>query len=217
MELYWISGSAPAWRGMLVLELKAIEYTSRILETATKEQTSEAFRAINPRGQVPVLVDHDLVLCESRAIVLYLERHTPTPALLGATSVDTGRIAAGYESIINHVDTTVTQFVRPVFRDKLESERDSVRQHAGVLRREFDLLEDQLQGRRWLMGDQVTLADVALIPAMQRFSRALGKSDEVAGLCGFEGFEQQFPALWRWNTATEALPEFDRTFPPHWR
>ena len=217
LQLYWISGSAPAWRALLALELKGLDYESRILEAANGDQKKPEFLELNPRGQVPVLTDGRVTVCESSAILAYLERRTPTPALFGDTPAQTARVAQSYAQILDYVDTTVTQFVRPIFRNKLDGNEALVEQQAVKLKAEFALLEDKLKATSWLEADCATAADIALIPALQRFSRALGKSAQVAEMTGFARFEQDFPGLWRWNTMVELLPAFDRTFPPHWR
>ena len=217
MELYWISGSAPAWRVLLALELKGLSYDSKILQAANGDQKAPAFLELNPRGQVPVLTDGNVTVCESSAILLYLERHTPTPALFGETPAETAAIAQTFQQVLDYVDASVTQFVRPIFRDKLAGNEAVVEKHATSLKAEFTALEEKLRKHVWLEADVATAADIALIPALQRFSRALNKSAAVATMTGFDNFERDYPQLSRWNEVVEALPAFERTFPPHWR
>ena len=217
MELYWISGSAPAWRALLALELKGLSYASKILEAANGDQKAPAFLELNPRGQVPVLTDGSVTVCESSAILMYLERRTPEPALFGETPAKTAAIAQTYQQILDYVDANVTQFVRPIFRNKLEGNEHVVEKHAATLSAEFAVLEEKLCHHAWLEADNMTAADIALIPAFQRFIRALGKSPSAAAMTGLDGFESDFPRLHEWNKVVEALPAFEQTFPPHWR
>lgn len=79
--LYWVSGSIPSWRVMLALSLKQIPYTAKRLHVMTtpKETRAEEFKAINPRGKTPTLIDVDgTVIIESMAILQYLEVYYPT-------------------------------------------------------------------------------------------------------------------------------------------
>ncbi len=79
LELYWISGSPFAWSAMLALEIKGLAYESRRLDPGKREQKTPEYLAMNPRGKVPMLKDGDTVICESTAILAYLESKYPEP------------------------------------------------------------------------------------------------------------------------------------------
>ena len=97
IELYWGSGSTPAWRALLGLHHKGLPYTSRLLSFSARETRSEAFLAINPRGKVPALVHGELRLNESLAILAYLDALQPAPPLSGqgAAEVDVHAVGVG--------------------------------------------------------------------------------------------------------------------------
>ena len=80
-EIYFISGSPPCWSVMLALEVKGLAYTPQRLDNATREQKSPEYLAINSRGQVPVLIEDDVTVCETLAVLAYLEAATPKPPL----------------------------------------------------------------------------------------------------------------------------------------
>ena len=65
IDVYWGSGSPYAWRVLLALEYKRLQYTSHILQFSKQEHKSPQMLALNPRGRVPVLKDGDYV-CSSR-------------------------------------------------------------------------------------------------------------------------------------------------------
>jgi maleylacetoacetate isomerase len=64
------------------LNLKGIAYEPRFVHLARGEQHEAAYRALNPQGLVPTLVDGALVLTQSLAILEYLDEVFPTPPLL---------------------------------------------------------------------------------------------------------------------------------------
>jgi maleylacetoacetate isomerase len=64
------------------LNLKRITYEPRFVHLARGEQHEAAYRALNPQGLVPTLVDGALVLTQSLAILEYLDEMFPTPPLL---------------------------------------------------------------------------------------------------------------------------------------
>jgi glutathione S-transferase len=77
MKLYILSGSPPARRVQMYLEERNMKYELIVLSGSDKQQKTEEFLKLNPRGKVPVLVDDETVLYESLAIIHYLENKYP--------------------------------------------------------------------------------------------------------------------------------------------
>lgn len=74
MKLYSHPQSGHAHRVELLLSILKIDYELHDVDLAAGEQRSAAFLALNPWGQIPVLVDGELVLSEANAILVYLAR-----------------------------------------------------------------------------------------------------------------------------------------------
>ena len=83
MQLYYIQGAA-SMAPHIVLEELGLPYALRLVDQAGGELDTPAFRALNPNGHVPVLVDGDLVLIETAAICLYLADGHPDSGLMPA-------------------------------------------------------------------------------------------------------------------------------------
>jgi glutathione S-transferase len=77
LTLYYGSGSPYAWRVQLALEHKALPYELKVLSFSAGDTRKPEFLALNPRHQVPVLVDGDFSLYESNAIVEYIDEAHP--------------------------------------------------------------------------------------------------------------------------------------------
>ena len=77
LTLYYGSGSPYAWRAQLALEHKALPYELKVLSFSAGDTRKPEFVALNPRHQVPVLVDGDFTLYESNAIVEYIDEAYP--------------------------------------------------------------------------------------------------------------------------------------------
>ena len=92
IEVYWGSGSGPAWRVLLMLELKNLDYQSHLLELTKNQQNNQEILNLNPRGHIPILKDDEVVVSESLAIMQYLERRHPKPPLFGESPQQLGRI-----------------------------------------------------------------------------------------------------------------------------
>src|SRR5215470_14206404 len=82
LTFYCGSGSPYAWKVWLALEHKQIPYDFKLLSFDRGDLRTPEFRAINPRGQVPAIVDNGFALWESTAIVEYLEERYPQQPLL---------------------------------------------------------------------------------------------------------------------------------------
>ena len=224
IKVYLISGSAPAWRVLLCLEHKGLPYQTQVLQTSKKQQKESWFLELNPRGQIPLLIDSsqdsDLVVSESLAILHFLEAKYPEPNIFGESAVETARIEQGVHEILNYTDTAVTDFVQPVFRNKIDSIKNCGTQIADKIHSELAILESKLnQGQsqdQWVFG-QFSACDIVLIPTMQRLLRAIGKAPDLASELNIQNLENLYPRLWAWNARAESLAAFDRSFPPHWR
>jgi glutathione S-transferase len=82
MKLYAHPFSNNSMRAQLALDEKGLDYEYVKVDLFKGEHKQPAFLAINPRGQVPALVDGDVRMYESVAIVQYLEYRYPEPPLI---------------------------------------------------------------------------------------------------------------------------------------
>jgi glutathione S-transferase len=124
------------------------------------EQKRTEFLRLNPAGKLPVLVDGDIVIPESAAIVLYLADKYREKGLL----------PAGLEARANVYRWTmfaVTELEQPLWRiskhTSLYPEEKRLPADIALAREEFlamaELLDSHLKGRRFIVGDSVTVAD----------------------------------------------------------
>ncbi|MFN9977407.1 MAG: glutathione S-transferase family protein, partial [Phycisphaerae bacterium] len=74
MKLYITSTSGNAWKVRLLLSMLKVPFETIVLDPKKGELKSPEFLKLNPRGQVPVLVDGDQVFWDSTACLVYLAR-----------------------------------------------------------------------------------------------------------------------------------------------
>lgn len=153
MKLYWRPGSAAMAPHAALAEV-GVDY-DLVRMSRDEAQASAEYRALNPLGVVPTLVDGDTVVTESAAILLYLADRFPEARLAPADRTDFYRWLV---FLTNTVQTTLLRALYP--------ERYGTTGVAEIARAEldelFDLLAAELSDRDWLAGDHRTGADLFL-------------------------------------------------------
>lgn len=217
-ELYMISGSPNAWRAMFALELKGLNYTTHRLDPGKREHKAPDIMALNPWGKVPILKDGDVVVYESLAILAYLERKHPVPALFGSTPVETALIWQRTFEVMNYARDAINNgVVRPLIRGQAEQADDQIKASAREAHQALGWVEGVLTASPYLAGDTLTAADVSYMPIVQGLIRA-GKRDDARALnLNFCDFGRTYPAINSWLGRMESLEEYDRAYPPHWQ
>lgn len=174
MELYYLPGSA-ALAPHICLEEAGADYT--LIRVTREEGAVEPpeFAALSPHGRVPLLIDGDLVLHESAAIVMHLSDAYPQAAL--APEPRTAERAHWYRWL-----TYLTNTVQPAFMAYLYSGRFTADEAgtAGVQQRaqaalveSRDYLERELgRGGPYLLGERFSSAD-AFLYMITRWCRRL--------------------------------------------
>ncbi|ARN74546.1 glutathione S-transferase family protein [Oceanicoccus sagamiensis] len=93
IHLLHFSGSTCSKKIRIMLDIKEIDWTSHPINLIKRENNSDWFMGINPRGLVPVLVHDGAVHIESNDILNYLEKMKPEPSLMPIKDAeDLGRL-----------------------------------------------------------------------------------------------------------------------------
>jgi glutathione S-transferase len=88
LHLYHTGRSNCSGRVRLLIEEKGLAWTSHHVDLYTKENISEEYFGINPKGVVPTLVHDGRVIVESNDILVYLEDSFPQPSFTSASKTD---------------------------------------------------------------------------------------------------------------------------------
>ncbi len=219
IEIHWGSGSPYAWRVLLAAEVKGVPYESRLLSFQAKEHQKPDFLALNPRGKVPVLKDGARVVTESMAIMHHLDAIGSGPSLFGHTQDERTAVWEWSSRILYDLEDAVDAFAHPLmFAPPSADTAEKVLATLPALHRELASLEAGLAGRQWLCGgDAPSAADLAAFPFLMFVHRAAGKDAARPLDLGLSPLSEKYPNLAAWQARIEALPGYDRTYPPHWR
>lgn len=217
LEVYWGSGSPFSWRVLLTLEVKGLKYESKLLEFSKQEHKSPEYLKLNPRGKVPTLKDGDFVLYESLAIMAYLDKKYPEPPLFGRAPQETGLVWRAISEAESYLIGPGSQVGKPIFFGKGLEKTDEIQAAAAAIREELGRIDTALARSDWLVGSQISAADIALFPLIQIILRAAAKDAAKPLKLGLLPLGQTYPAVAAWVKRIEALPGYERTYPPHWR
>jgi maleylacetoacetate isomerase len=202
LTLYDYYRSSASYRVRIALNLKGAAYARVPVNLLDGEQQSEAYRARNPQGLVPMLEVDATPITQSMAIIGWLDRAFPEPPFAPADSADRAHVAALALTIA--ADIHPLNNLRVLKRLKelgiAEAARDDWYRH--WVREGFDALEALAAPRagRFLFGDAVTLADICLVPQMFNARR-------------FDVDLTPFPTLVRADAEATALPAFAAAHP----
>lgn len=210
LTFYYGSGSPFAWKVWLVLEHKGIPYEFRLLSFDRGDTQSPEFRAVNPRGKVPAIVDDGFALWESAAICEYLEERYPQKPLLPGDAkarATARRIAAEADSYLSPAVTRL--FEATLYRKDPASPAELTEVHRQILD-ELSLFEARFTGP-YLAG-ALSLADFTVFPHMRLLKR-VEERQPGKGIAD----DRLPPQLRAWAKRIEALPYYQKTIPPHWK
>ena len=145
------------------LQEMQLDFDSILVDLPAREHHSSEFLKINPAGKVPVLVDGELVLIESVAIVLYLADKFPDKGFTPTSLEDRGLMTQWLLFAATELEQPLWRITRhtqlyPAAR-RLAAEiplaRDDFRDMAKVM-------DAHLKDRRFVVGDTVCVADFVL-------------------------------------------------------
>ncbi|RVE43514.1 hypothetical protein evm_011848 [Chilo suppressalis] len=163
--LYGYKFSSCSWRVRAALHLKGISFEERPVDIVRNlGQLSEEYRAINPAQKVPALVIDGETLVESMAILQYLEDTRPEPKLTPSSPLGKARMLEICETIVSGIQPLQNSGIKRHF--ETEEQYNKFTQH--WCDRGLRTLEDLLSKRsgRYCVGDQLTLADLCLVPQL---------------------------------------------------
>ena len=165
---YWRSSAA--YRVRIALGLKALPYESRVVDLRTGAQGGVGYRMLNPQGLVPLLIDGDVAIAQTLAIMEYLEEAYPERPLLPRGPAERARVRAAALMLIADTHPLIN-LVGPVayLRDTLGHEQPALDGWVTHwIARGLAPLEEAAEAGAgpYMFGDTPTIADVTLVPQM---------------------------------------------------
>jgi glutathione S-transferase len=200
MKFFYNPGSSNSRRAEAVIRHLGLEGVEMVLlnHMAGEHRTPE-FQAINPNFKLPALQDGDFTLWESNAIMQYLADGSPLFPADPQVRADISRWQ--FWTSFNFGPTTAALLFENTFKEALgmgTPDPAVVAAETQKLETFSKLLDQHLEGREYLVGDSLTLADFAVCAEMS--FNAIGNLDFSA-----------YPNLTAWEKRLDALPAWQQT------
>lgn len=180
----------------ILLEEIGLDYEPHLVSFETNDQMSPAFLSLNPNNKIPAIFDPNgpggqpLALFESGAILIYLAEKTgqflpSDPARRYETIQWLMWQMGGLGPMFGQLGF-FHKFAGKAYEDKRPRDR-----YVDETKRLLGVLDQRLSGRSWIMGDDYTIADIAVFP----WVRNLIGFYEAGELVGIDNFPQVTRAL----------------------
>jgi GSH-dependent disulfide-bond oxidoreductase len=197
MLKFYYSGAPNPMKVALFLEEAALPYEPIPVDTRKGDQHKPDYLAINPNAKVPAIVDGDVIVFDSNAILLYLAEKTGK-FLPEKTSKARGELLSWLMFVASGVGPFAGQSVH--FRNYApEKISYATNRYMYEAQRHFSILDIRLAKRRCMLGDTYTIADMAVWGWSRMIPTVLG-----------EGAWAKFPNLKRLVDEISARPAAQR-------
>ena len=228
LELYHHGTSVCAAKPRILLAEKGLEWTSHYIDILTGEQFAPAYLKLNPKAVVPTLVHDGKVITESTLMGEYIDEIFPDPPLKPDNALDRYRMRMWTKRIDEEVfpataiitfaishrhavlanpPAVVDEYVNklgpaeaPQRRKRLETgiEDPDATAAIRIFDKFFSDMETALAGRPWLAGERFTLAEIGVIPFVNRM--------DMLALSGL--WTESRPHLTDWWERVKSRPMF---------
>ncbi|XP_038211035.1 glutathione S-transferase 1-like [Zerene cesonia] len=193
LKLYHYPLSAPSRAALLAIKNIGIPVEVIVIDLMKKEQLSESFTKINPQHCVPTIVDEDgFVLWESKAIACYLvekyEKYELYPKDLKRRAIVNQRLY--YECSMLYPRMRAINY--PILFQGVKEIKQSLKDD---LNSQMVFLEQYLSKSKWVAGDNLTIADTAILASISTMVEV-----------GWDMME--YPNILRWLKDCESIPGY---------
>ncbi len=192
IKLYGHELSGNSYKVQLFLSVLGIEHEYVRVDLMKGEHKQPEFLAINPFGQVPTLIDDNVVIQDAQAILTYLARRYGNEDWLPLDAESLSRI-------VRWLSTTAGEVRQGVENARLYylfgAKSINIERATEKSQQILSLLNQHLDGRKWLEFERPTIADIAVFPYV-----ALAPDGKIS--------LDNYPHVLAWIKRVKTLPNF---------
>ncbi|XP_035773843.1 glutathione S-transferase 1-1-like [Anopheles albimanus] len=171
MDFYYLPLSAPCQSVMLVAKALGLQLNLKELNLFTEEHLKPEFLKINPQHTIPTLVDNDVVLWESRAIITYLcEKYGKNDGLYPR---DPKKRAMVNQRLYFDMGTLYQRFSQAFYPVMMQGQQLNP-ELVAKLDEALEFLEVFLDKTSFVAGDKLTVADLCILASITTIDVTVG-------------------------------------------
>jgi glutathione S-transferase len=202
MKLYHNPLSPNVRRVRLTAAVLGLELEEKLLDFSKGEHKNPEYLALNPNGAVPTLVDGDFVLTESRSIMQYLASKKPESGLLPRDEAARADVTRWQFWDASHFSPPLGSLsFEKLIKSMLglgEADPTKVAEALTNFRRFAAVLDKRLQGKQFVVGNALTIADLTLASSLMYAPQV-------------EAPLSEFPNVQAWFSRISALDGWKKT------
>lgn len=205
---YWRSSAS--YRVRIALNCKGLDFEQKAIDLRTGAQGGVGFKLLNPQGFVPYLIDGDVGLNQSIAIIEYLDEVYPDPPLVGGDPIARARIRAAAAMIACDIHPINNLRILKYLKAEMGQEQAAIDSWScHWIEEGFKPLEEIAESSPgpYLFGDRVTMADICLSPQMYNARRLRADLVKCPALVEIDKALMKLPAFLK--ARPEAQPDAD--------
>jgi len=169
IKLYYHPLSFPSLSPIFAAEAMGMAYEKEVVDIQSGQHKSAAYLVINPYGKVPAMQDGDFKMAESAAIMRYMARKEESNFYPDDLCVQ-GVIDQWIDFVNHHIRSAVgrvqfNRFAAPLLG--VQTDESSIQTGLRLLEKNLPIIESRLSESDFLCGDKMTLADIALVAALE--------------------------------------------------
>jgi elongation factor 1-gamma len=162
-SLYVDSGNFRAFKILIAAEYNGMQIA--VPEYKAGDNKSPAFLAKSPLGRVPVLDTPQGAIFESNAIARYVAGSSRTSGLMGATYFDSAKVDSWVDFCTHEMELPASVWFYPAF-GFMDANAGAIAKAKVDLAKSLAVLDAHLADKTYLVGEGVTLADIAIVSAL---------------------------------------------------
>ncbi len=202
MKLYYNPLSPNVRRVRLTAAILGIELDEKLVDLGKGEHKTPEYLALNPNGAVPTLVDGEFVLTESRAIMQYLASKQPQAGLLPLDEASRSDVSRWQFWDAAHFSPQLATLAFEQIIKGLKGmgapDAGKVQEALSNFRRFAGVLNQRLEGKSYVVGNALTVADLTLACSLMYASQTDAPLSE-------------FPNVQAWFSRITALEGWKKT------
>lgn len=197
LTLVTYPGDFRAFKCLVAAKINGISVAVNEKFEVGKTNKTKEFLAKSPLGKVPILETPEGVLLESNAIMRHLARHRNDTQLFGSSFFEHAQVDSWVDWCQNELEIPVTMWLFPLFGFMAPNPKQVGKAREDT-KKAMKVLENHLRLRTFMVGRQITLADIAIAGALVYPFKMVFDAK----------FRQNFPSVTRWFLMCAATDAF---------